>query len=421
MCSTPMEFKTGDLHRVLSICAEASPVPDAIGQTALFYAVQRPSDSEARGVADCLISVAGIDPSRKDFGGQSPLFYAAAVGNVETIKLLLSAGCDANERDNLGQTPLFYASRDGRIEVVRYLLSAGSNPNQTDRNAQTALFYAARENRRDICQLLIDNGASAEYVDLTGRRAAYFAKLAGHSELAAWLSSLEEPEDLENPDRRKRCRLVFVSADGAHLTPSVEQLEWIEAKFPEICVWAKDGPIATSLAIPAPVRTAPSSFKGFPKKKAAPAPPAPKPIWMTAARQMVSEVFKKEDAWIFVRPVDPVKDMCPDYLTVIKEPMDFGTIRRKMGKYANKAEFSRDVGLVFSNCRSYNKPGTLPEVLCARVEAFWKDLETRYSFAQIPDSSAAGTAKTLGGGGADEAMEVDSGNGADNNDDDDNQ
>ena len=87
-----MEFKTGDLHRVLSICAEASPVPDAIGQTALFYAVQRPSDSEARGVADCLISVAGIDPSRKDFGGQSPLFYAAAVGNVETIKLLLGLG-----------------------------------------------------------------------------------------------------------------------------------------------------------------------------------------------------------------------------------------------------------------------------------------------------------------------------------------
>jgi hypothetical protein len=101
---------------------------------------------------------------------------------------------------------------------------------------------------------------------------------------------------------------------------------------------------------------------------------------------MVSELFKKEDAWIFLRPVDPVRDMCPDYLSVIKQPMDLSLIRKKLGKYEQKGEFIADMELMFSNCTTYNKPGTLPEVLCRRVEAVWKDLLERNSFVQLPDS-----------------------------------
>ena len=107
---------------------------------------------------------------------------------------------------------------------------------------------------------------------------------------------------------------------------------------------------------------------------------------MTVARQIVSEMFKKEDAWIFLRPVDPVRDMCPDYLSVIKQPIDLGTIRKKMNKYSAKAEFIADMQLMFSNCKTYNKEGTLPEVLCRRVEAFWNALVDRNSFIQLPDS-----------------------------------
>ena len=383
-----MEYKTGELERVLSVCAEASIVPDAIGQTALFYAVQRASDEEARQVAERLVSVAGIDAKRKDFGGQSPLFYAAAAGNVETVKFLLSQGCDADEKDNLSQTPLFYTARDGRMEVADLLLKSGANAANIDRNGQTPLFYAARENRRQLIDLLLAHGASAEHVDVAGRTAAYFARLANHVALAEYLDSLVP---LETNSKRKRCRLVFVDSNGATQTPTPDQLEWIEARYPEICVWSKTGPVATGLVAPAIVGGSAkptASRPSFPKKKAAPPPAPPKPVWMTVARQLVSELFKKEDAWIFLRPVDPVRDMCPDYLSVIREPMDLGTIRKKMAKYASKGEFLKDMDLVFSNCKTYNKPGTLPEVLCTRVEAFWRDLVDRYSFHQIPDSAA---------------------------------
>jgi hypothetical protein len=82
-------------------------------------------------------------------------------------------------------------------------------------------------------------------------------------------------------------------------------------------------------------------------------------------------------------------DQCADYLTVIKSPMDFGTIRKKISKYSEKAEFISDCNLVFSNCRIYNKPGTLPAVLCERVDAYWKQLLEQYSFDAIPDSNGS--------------------------------
>ena len=400
--SLVMEFRTSDFNRAMSLCHEASPVPDALGQTALFYAVQRSDDVEAKQIAERLISMSEIDPKRKDFGGQSPLFYASAVGNIETVKMLISHGCDANEKDNLNQSALFYAARDGRASVAEVLLAHGAIASDIDRNGQTPLFYAARENKKEVCKLLIDANANVDHRDLTGRRASYFSRLNNHVEVTELLESYSVDDSGSD---RKRYRLVFVGQDGTHLTPTAEQLEFMESKFPDICVWSKTGPIATGLA-PLPVSViAPGSIAGasaavarkssvaFPKKKAvaAPPPPAPKPIWMTAARQIVSDIFKKEDAWIFLRPVDPLKDQCPDYLTVIKNPIDFGTIRKKISKYNSKSEFTADCELVFANCRIYNKPGTLPAVLCERVDSFYKQLVEQYSFDALPDTTGSPT------------------------------
>jgi hypothetical protein len=46
----------------------------------------------------------------------------------------------------------------------------------------------------------------------------------------------------------------------------------------------------------------------------------------------------------------------PDYLTLIKQPMDFGTISDKLshGVYTTAEDFHTDVKLVFSNCYAFN-------------------------------------------------------------------
>jgi transcription initiation factor TFIID subunit 2 len=56
--------------------------------------------------------------------------------------------------------------------------------------------------------------------------------------------------------------------------------------------------------------------------------------------------------------------------------MDFGTISVKLeqGQYETMEDFKKDVELVFSNCRKFNRPGDYP-TLCASVveKAFKKE------------------------------------------------
>lgn len=63
---------------------------------------------------------------------------------------------------------------------------------------------------------------------------------------------------------------------------------------------------------------------------------------------------KKDLAWYFLQPVDPVALGIPDYFDVIKKPMDLGTIDKKLGEYSSVQDFADDVRLVFRNAMIYN-------------------------------------------------------------------
>ena len=62
------------------------------------------------------------------------------------------------------------------------------------------------------------------------------------------------------------------------------------------------------------------------------------------------------------------------YYDEIKNPMDFGTISTKLseGKYSTMEDFKKDVELVFSNCRQFNPPGTMPCVCADVVEKLFR-------------------------------------------------
>jgi transcription initiation factor TFIID subunit 2 len=54
--------------------------------------------------------------------------------------------------------------------------------------------------------------------------------------------------------------------------------------------------------------------------------------------------------------------------------MDLGTMSTKLneGKYATMEDFKEDMELVFSNCRQFNPPGTMPVACAAAVEKAFK-------------------------------------------------
>ncbi len=67
---------------------------------------------------------------------------------------------------------------------------------------------------------------------------------------------------------------------------------------------------------------------------------------------------RKDPGYYFAEPVDT--DAVPDYLSVIAEPMDFGTIRTRVEQnaYRDAASFERDMRLVVDNAMLFNPPTT---------------------------------------------------------------
>ncbi|KAJ2490358.1 hypothetical protein IWW37_003243 [Coemansia sp. RSA 2050] len=94
-----------------------------------------------------------------------------------------------------------------------------------------------------------------------------------------------------------------------------------------------------------------------------------------ATRKLLHRVLRKlsrhPDAFPFMRPVDVVLDGCPTYYDVIKQPMDLGTVKRKLetpNGYATAEQFEADVRLMLANCFAFNPPGTPVHVMGQSVE-----------------------------------------------------
>jgi len=68
-----------------------------------------------------------------------------------------------------------------------------------------------------------------------------------------------------------------------------------------------------------------------------------------------------QHGWVFNSPVDPVELGLPDYFEVIKQPMDLGTIRKKLenGCYHSLEDFHSHVQVTFDNAMVYNPEGSV--------------------------------------------------------------
>ncbi|XP_073286930.1 uncharacterized protein, partial [Primulina huaijiensis] len=74
---------------------------------------------------------------------------------------------------------------------------------------------------------------------------------------------------------------------------------------------------------------------------------------------ILQRLQKKDTRGAFSEPVDP--DELPDYHEIIKQPMDFGTVNKKLdsGAYRSLEELEADVLLICSNAMTYNPPDSI--------------------------------------------------------------
>ncbi|KAI8909038.1 hypothetical protein EDD86DRAFT_206765 [Gorgonomyces haynaldii] len=85
--------------------------------------------------------------------------------------------------------------------------------------------------------------------------------------------------------------------------------------------------------------------------------------------------YQNEDGRVLSHPfmVLPSKEDYPDYYVLIKNPMAFENIQSKVDQYESIEHFRRDVLLVFSNCKTYNVPGSEIVIDANELEMAFKE------------------------------------------------
>jgi len=95
-------------------------------------------------------------------------------------------------------------------------------------------------------------------------------------------------------------------------------------------------------------------------------------------------LMKHQFGWVFNQPVDPVKLNIPDYFSIIKYPMDLGTVKDKLERncYSSTHQFAADVRLTFSNATTYNPPLNYVHMMAKDLNNIfntrWKSLESKW-------------------------------------------
>ena len=318
---------------------------DKFGQTCLYYTVREGKYETSK----YLIEECGLPLNEKDFYGQNPIYYAAREGHLNLCQLLVEKGIDVNLEDKFGQTCIFYAIREGHIDIVEFLIKHGANVNKNDKKKQTPVSFALKHNKNDIAQLLTSNGA----IKPEQKKNNKDNNKKGKKNIE------EEPKTEINVQIPKKYILVKIGKNGEKTPLDEEECNKFMENNPEVAKLLNNKENLQKLV---------DDITDEDLKLC--------DSWEKIAKKLMNLLWKSKDASLFHKPVDPIELQIPDYFSIIKNPMDFSTIKKKLNNctYTKLKEFCDDMDLVFDNCYTYNGRTSNIGNMCTRVKKEYEKL-----------------------------------------------
>lgn len=178
--------RTGNVKKILELLKKGADVnaqDEAHRQTALTYAAALGQMDAVKVLLDH-----GADPNLANMVGYSPIMAAARNSRQRCAMLLIDAGAEVNTTDDWGYTALMLAANHGLPETVNVLLKHGANVNAAAIGGYTSLMVAAINNSvpesmvEEIIALLLSAGADINATTEDGKSAATFALERGHEQ-----------------------------------------------------------------------------------------------------------------------------------------------------------------------------------------------------------------------------------------------
>lgn len=92
--------------------------------------------------------------------------------------------------------------------------------------------------------------------------------------------------------------------------------------------------------------------------------------------KIINTLKKSYNARPFLEPVDAVLLGIPNYLEVIKEPMDLSTVEEKLkdNQYENEHQLCRDIRLIWSNAQIFNPEGNRVNQMAKEMAELFEEL-----------------------------------------------
>ena len=335
---------------------------DRYGQTCLYYTCRE-------GKYLCskyLVEECGLNVNEIDIYGQTPIYYCTRDYKLETVKLMINLGSNINIVDNYGQTCLFYAVREGHYNIVELLIEKGANVNQIDKKNRTPYSLAEKYHFIDICDLLLRKGANKPLPktnqEKRGRKEKKkIIKKKFNNENHVEENKINNENDgiltLEEIQRERKCYLVKIE-NGKKIPLTSEEIQLFKDENEQIYKYLVDKNEREKLK-----DNDEKSILNFER-------------WENQAKKLINMLWKVKGAFLFHKPVDPDELGIPDYFKVIKKPMDFSTIKKKLSNnlYTNFKQFTEDIKLIFDNCYLYNGINSSVGLACTVVKNEYQKL-----------------------------------------------
>src|SRR5262245_59498608 len=120
----------------------------------LYWAIRANDLNELK----ALLGHEEVSANTADSRGITPLMYAAQVGSVEAMSILVARGAYVDAQNAFGSTALMWSTTDSK--KVRLLLDKGADVNKVSKTGRTALIIAAQMNpSAEIVRMLLAKGA----------------------------------------------------------------------------------------------------------------------------------------------------------------------------------------------------------------------------------------------------------------------